>query len=138
MGGFYSKNIRNHALYLFCASKIILLIYHYNFLFTDLQILFFFCFFFIWSVSLYPLCPASAGQTPRNFYPSPNRKRHGRALLVGVVAGDFFAGKLAVKIAWRQVLPAFQGSASRLHCLKATASPPFQSGLGFNRFTCLF
>ena len=41
------------------------------------------------------------------------------------------AGNLWVEIAWMQFLPALQGSGFRLHCLTATRSAPFQSGLGW-------
>ncbi|MBQ2207795.1 MAG: hypothetical protein II413_11405, partial [Treponema sp.] len=51
------------------------------------------------------------------------------ASFVSKKTGEFSPENSWVKIAWMQFLPALQGSAA-LHCLTATATPPFQSGLG--------
>ena len=52
------------------------------------------------------------------------------ALFLCKVAGEFYEVKLAGKNCMEAFFPAFQGSAFRLHCLTATAAPPFQSGVG--------
>ena len=64
------------------------------------------------------------------FYPveqtAPWRARH----LLAEKTGKFSPENLLDKMPRRAFYPAFQGSALRLHCLTATATPPFQSGLG--------
>ena len=88
--------------------------------------------FFIWTACPVKLCPALRDR-PASFAFSPNRTpiapRMARQKLAEKT-GEFSPEKSRDKMPRRAFYPAFQGSAFRLHCLTATASRPFQSGVG--------
>jgi len=76
------------------------------------------------------LCPAlRVRPDSASFYPvkqaAPWTARH----LLAEEAGKFSPENLRDKMSRRAFYPALQGSGFRLHCF-ATATPPFQSGLG--------
>ena len=80
---------------------------------------------------LVELCPALRVRSDSAaFYPvkqaAPWTVRH----LLAKETGKFSPENLRDKMPRRAFYPAFQGSAFRLHCLTATRSAPFQSGLG--------
>ena len=84
----------------------------------------------IWSTLLVKLCPALRVRSDSApFYPveqaAPRTARH----LFAKATCKFSPENLWDKMPRRAFYPALQGSGFRLHCF-ATATPPFQSGLG--------
>ena len=73
-------------------------------------------------------CPSSPSLA---FFPERKQAAPWRArYFLANRTGKFSEENLREKIPRRVFFPAFQGSGIRLHCLSATAPPPFQSGLG--------